>query len=169
MDLFSQVPLGSFKFSQNFWPLLDWKIFSHVWNQFFILKKSIHRIIPKKIWFHGTFMWNFSWNPRSLRVFSHNHVVKFFAVCGYGYSRLNFHSQTVSRLDLPTLFGYKKTWYNRNQSVTSSDSCLYRSWLYCQSYALIFLSIALVHLPSIHSSKTFLTLLNFLCWELHSK
>ena len=27
----------------------------------------------------------------------------FFAVCGYGYSRLNFHSQMVSRLDLPTL------------------------------------------------------------------
>ena len=30
-------------------------------------------------------------------------IVTFFAVCGYGYSRLNFHSQTVSRLDLPTL------------------------------------------------------------------
>ena len=30
-------------------------------------------------------------------------IVNVFAVCGYGYSRLNFHSQTVSRLDLPTL------------------------------------------------------------------
>ena len=27
---FLQDPSGSFKFSQNFWPLLDWKIFSHV-------------------------------------------------------------------------------------------------------------------------------------------
>ena len=27
---FLQVPSGFSKFSQNFWPLLDWKIFSHV-------------------------------------------------------------------------------------------------------------------------------------------
>ena len=36
-----------------------------------------------------------------LRVFSYNHNSKFF--CGYGYSRLNFHSHTVSQPDLPTL------------------------------------------------------------------
>ena len=30
MEMCLHVPSGSSKFSQNFWPLLDWKIFSHV-------------------------------------------------------------------------------------------------------------------------------------------
>jgi len=33
----------------------------------------------------------------------------FFTVCGYGYSRLESYSHTVSRLDLPTLIQFSIT------------------------------------------------------------
>ena len=61
--------------------------------------------------------WYFSlkitWNHWITYVFSHSRYGNFFAVCGYGYSRLNFHSQTVSRLDLPTLIEMRSDFHGQ--------------------------------------------------------
>ena len=68
-----QVPSGSFrfsKFSQNLWPLLDWKIFSHVNKYFpFFSETIIHNccwriwMLKFKSWWECsyTLCWSFHW------------------------------------------------------------------------------------------------------------